>query len=439
VGVGLFSRVFSRADKPDGHERHNIDKMALWGTGADIGDPSWTGVSVSQESALRLSVVWRCIRLISETCAALPADIVRKVGDVRQVVDRTPRWVEFPNPETSWFEFSERIFESLAMDGNAFVIITARDFQGFPAELWTLDPRQIQVRRRDTTRELYFLWNGQRELSKFGPSTPLGDVLHLKLATAGGNRGLSPLEQARQAVGLGLATEKYGAKYFGGDSQPPGMIEIPDKGPQQTQETVDHIAEMWKARHGGTDKSHNVGILTGGATFNPLSIPNDQAQFLDTRKFQVEEIASRIYGIPPHMVGLTEKQTSWGTGIEQQATGFIRFTLLPWIIRFETAMSQLLPRGQFVHLNQRGLLRADSKTESEVLTQQLLNGVRNANEFRALLDLEPRPGGDRYMVPVNEQILTAGGQAPEKPALVPAPAESPNGNGKVATPDGGAT
>jgi HK97 family phage portal protein len=428
----LFSRFFSH-----GQERHNIDKMALWATGADIGDPVWSGLNVSQESALRLSVVWRCIRLISETCAALPADVVRKVGNVRQAVDRTPRWIEFPNPETSWFEFSERVFESLAMDGNAFILITGRDAVGFPLELWTLDPRQIQVRRRET-RQIYYLWNGQQELSKYSPSTPFGDVLHLRLATAGGVRGLSPLEQARQAVGLGLATEKYGAKYFGGDSQPPGMIEIPDKGPQQTQETVDHIAAMWKARHGGTDKSHNVGILTGGATFNPLSIPNDQAQFLDTRKFQVEEIASRIYGIPPHMVGLTEKQTSWGTGIEQQATGFIRFTLLPWIIRFETAMSQLLPRGQFVHLNQRGLLRADSKTESEVLTQQLLNGVINADEFREKLDLQPRPGGSRYMVPVNEQVLTPAG-LPEPKQSPPqfAPPATPNGNGKVPAPTGG--
>jgi HK97 family phage portal protein len=411
--------------------------MALWATGAPIGEPVWSGLAVTQESALRLSVVWRCIRLISETCAALPADVVRKVGVVRQTVDRTPRWIEFPNPETSWFEFSERVFESLAMDGNAFVLITARDVMGFPSELWTLDPRQIQVRRRDS-RELYFLWNGQQELSKFGPSTPFGDVLHLKLATAGGNRGLSPLEQCRQAIGLGLATEKYGAKYFGGDSTPPGMIEIPPSAQQQTQETVNHIGEMWKQRHGGTDKAHNVGILTGGATFRPLSIPNDQAQFLDTRRFQVEEIASRIYGIPPHMVGLTEKDTSWGTGIEAQATGFIRFTLLPWIIRFETAMSQLLPRGQFVRLNQRGLLRADSKTESEVLTQQLLNGVINADEFRALLDREPRPGGSRYMVPANEQLLTPAGQLPPKQAPPQlAPPATPNGNGNVPASTGG--
>jgi HK97 family phage portal protein len=411
--------------------------MALWATGADIGDPVWSGLNVSQESALRLSVVWRCIRLISETCAALPADVVRKVGDVRQAVDRTPRWIEFPNPETSWFEFSERVFESLAMDGNAFIIITAHDTMGFPSELWTLNPQQIQVRRRDSGA-VYYLWNGQQELSKFGPTTPFGDVLHLRLATAGGVRGLSPLEQARQAVGLGLATEKYGSKYFGGDSTPPGMIEVPGGPRQETQETVDKIAEMWKQRHGGTDKSHNVGILTGGATFRPLSIPNDQAQFLDTRRFQVEEIASRIYGIPPHMVGLTEKDTSWGTGIEAQATGFVRFTLLPWIIRFETAMSQLLPRGQSIRLNQRGLLRADSQTESEVLTQQLLNGVVNANEFRALLDMEPRPGGDRYMVPLNEQILTPAGQeAPKQTPPQLAPQAPPNGNGKVPAPTGG--
>jgi HK97 family phage portal protein len=437
--MSRLTDFFRKVDEPlpgvGQREAHNIDKMALWATGADLGEPVWAGLDVSQESALRLAVVWRCIRLISETCAALPADIVRKVNDVRQEVDRPPSWVTFPNPETSWFEFAERIFESLAMDGNAFILISTRDAMGFPSELWTLSPAQIQVRRRDTG-QIYFLWNGQQELSRFGPSTPMGDVLHLRLATAGGTRGLSPLEQARQAIGLGLVTEKFGSKFFGRGQQMSGVIQLPAGAPAQTNETVEVMRTEWDAAHAGSDRAHRPAILTGGATWQGITIPPEDAQFLQTRAFQVEEIASRVYGIPPHMVGLTEKQTSWGTGIEAQATGFLRFTLLPWLVRFESAMSQLLPRGQFVHLNQRGLLRADSATETDTLVKQLQAGVINVDTFRALLDLEPRPGGDRYMIPMNFQVLEANGKPPK---AKPAPDIAlPTGNGQVATPNGGA-
>jgi HK97 family phage portal protein len=421
-------------------ERHNIDKMALWATGADIGETVHAGVNVSQEQALRLSVVWRCIRLISETSAALPADIVRKVGDIRLEVDRPPSWVRDPNPETSWFEFAERCFESLAMDGNAFVLIGARDALGFPAELWTLNPRQVQVRRDVDlpTRPIYYLWSGDTRLSKFGPTDPMGDVLHIRLATGGGIRGMSPIEAARQAIGLGLVTEKFGAKFFGRGQTVSGVIQLPESSGARSKENIELMRQNWEASHAGADNAHRPGVLTGGATWQNITVTNEEAQFLETRRFQVEDIASRIYGIPPHMVGLTEKQTSWGTGIEAQATGFVRFTLLPWFIRFETAMSQLLPRGQFLRLNQRGLMRADSETESNVLTQQLLNGVINANEFRAYLDKEPRPGGDRYMVPMNMEILGADGKV-EKAPVPPALAPSANGNGAQKPAETGVT
>lgn len=400
-------------------EQHNIDKMRLWGQGQDIGDPVHAGVLVSQDSALKLSVVWRCIRIYAETIGALPADVVRKRDEVREPVERPPRWVEFPNPEMAWFEFAERCVESLAMDGNAFVLITARDALGFPAELWVLHPREIEVKRRDSGT-MYYLWRGDTELSRYGPTVPMGDVLHVRLPTGGGMRGLSPIEAARQAIGLGLVTEKFGAKFFGSGQQMSGVIQLPADQPARSAEHIELMRQTWESAHAGSDRAHRPAILTGGATWQGITISPEDAQFLQTRAFQVEDIASRIYGIPPHMVGLTEKQTSWGTGIEQQAIGFVRFTLLPWLVRFESAFSQLLPRGQFLRLNQRGLLRADSKTEADVLNSQLQNGVINFNTYRALMDLPPRPGGDRYMVPLNMAILTPTG-------ATEAPAESPNG------------
>jgi HK97 family phage portal protein len=388
-------------------ETHNIDKMKLWGTGADIGEPVYAGISVSQEQSLRMTTVYRCVRLISETLAALPADAVRAQGDIREPVPRPASWLSVPNEESTWFAFAERVFESLAMDGNAFILISARDSLGLPSELWTLNPRQVQV-RREAAGPLYFLWAGDQRLSRFGPRTPTGDVLHIRLAGGGGSRGLSPLDLARQAIGLGLVTEKFGAKFFAEGQQLSGVIQLPAAEVGKSKEYIDLIRENWMASHSGSESSHKPGILTGGATWQQLSISPENAQFLETRRFQVEEIA-RLYGVPPHMVSSVTNSTSWGTGIEQQALGFARFTLLPWIVRFEQAFSQLLPRGQFIRLNQRGLIRADSETEARVITNNVLNGLMSRNEGRSLYDLPPVPGGDRYMVPANEQVLEPNG------------------------------
>lgn len=399
---------------------HNIDKMALWGRGEDPTDPIYAGVPVSQEQALRMTTVFRCVRLICETLGALPADAVRAKGEIREPVPRPPAWIQTPNEESTWFTFAERIFESLAMDGNAFIAITARDALGYASELWTLNPHQVEIRRNNAGR-LVFVWDGNQVLTAFGPRNPLGDVLHIRLAGAGGARGLSPLELARQAIGLALAAEKFGAKFFDQGQTLSGVISLPATEGGRSKEYVEQIRENWQAHHGGTASAHKPGILTGGATWTPLAITQEQAQFLETRRFQVEEIA-RLYGVPPHMVSSVTNSTSWGTGIEQQALGFARFSLLPWIVRFEQAFSQLLPRGQFLKLNQRGLIRADSETEARVITTNLLNGVLNRNEARALYDLPPVPEGDQYMIPSNEAIV---GAPPPAPPALPAVTEPP--------------
>jgi len=426
--MGLLERIGRRIGTwPT--ETHNIDKIALWGTGQDIGDPVHAGVTVSQEGALRLSVVYRCIDLISGTLAGLPAEAVRKQDDIRTPVDRPPAWLQVPNPESNWFEFAERCFESLLMDGNAFVLIAARDAQGFPSELWTLNPHRIQVRRRENTGKIYFLWDGSTEFSRYGPDNPLGDLLHIRLKGAGGVRGLSPLEMARQAIGLGLVEEKFGAKFFGRGQTMSGVIQLPAQqgGARETKEHIALIADNWEEKHGGSDQAHRPGVLTGGATWQGVTIPPEQAQFLESRTFQVEDIATRFFGVPPHLVGLTEKQTSWGTGIAEQGIGFYRYTLKGHATRFEMAMSTLLPPGQFLRLNHRALLEADPKTEAEILEIELRNGVVNFDYWRSKLDLEPRPGGNRYMVPTNNQtILEPNGLPPEKQPI-PAALQSPNG------------
>jgi HK97 family phage portal protein len=403
-------------------EKHNIDKMKLWGTGEDIGDPVFAGVMVSQETALRLSVVYRCIQLISGTLAGLPIDIVRKRGSIREPVDRTPAWIDTPNPESTPFEFMERVVESLLMDGNAFVLITARDALGFPMELWTLNPRSIDIRRKNGA--VIYVWGGSTELTRYSPANPTGDVLHIRLNSAGGLRGLSPLDLARQGLGVTIAAEKFGARFFGRGQTMSGVILLPPSERPKTKENIDLIRENWEAKHSGTDNAHRPGILTGGATWQSISVTPENAQFLETRKFQVEDIA-RFYGVPAHMVGLEEKNTSWGTGIEAQATGFVRFVLKPHIDRLEDSFSQLTPRGQFVKLNLASLLRADTATETDVLVKQTMNGLRNRNEAREKLDLPPVPGGDSFLLPLNEQVLTRGGTPPPAPTPPPPTDQAP--------------
>jgi HK97 family phage portal protein len=420
--MGFFRRLFGS------EEARAIDKMALWGQGATTSSEVHAGVEVSQDSALRMVTVNRCVRLLSETIAALPPDAFRHKGEERVKVPRPPAWLEFPNPETTWFELVERIVGCLNLDGNAFILITARDSQGVPAELWTLHPRDVVVRRQGGTVE--FVWGGDVRLSRFGALTPGGEVLHIKAFNTGGLRGLSPIDQARQAIGLGLVTEKFGAKFFGKGQALSGVIELPPTDPARTQTYVEEMAKSWTDHHAGSEKAFTPGVLTGGARWRPISISPEDAQFLETRQFQVEEIA-RMFGVPPHMIGHTTPSTTWGTGIEQMSIGFVRFSLLSWIVRLETGLSQLLPRGQFLKLNVKGLLRADAKAEAESFAIAVMNGWQSRAEVRQLLDEPPGPPElEKYLIPANLVIAPTEANPPPTPVVLPPPAtpqEAPTG------------
>ena len=395
-GVQLFERKAYTW-----RERRSIDKMALWGRG-DVEEAGiHAGVTVNQSTALTLSAVYGCVRLLSGAIAGLPADVFRKRNGDRETVLRPPTWLEAPNPESTWFEFAERIMTSLLLDGNAFIVITARDALGFPLELWNLNPRVVDVKRPDGGGATFFVWEGNKRLSRFGLANPGGDVLHIKGMNDGGLRGISPISAAAQAIGLALAGEKFGAKFFGRGQTMSGVIELPaqDSIPR-TKEYIDLLRETWEAVHAGTDRAHRPAVLSGGATWKALSVTPEEAQFLETRKFQVEEIA-RMYGVPPFMISDVEKTTSWGTGVEQMSIGFVRYALMPYIIRIEQAIDQLLPRGQFIKLNVRGLLRADAVAEAEAFAKGIQNGWLDQAEIRSFLDLPPKPGLDAHWMPIN--------------------------------------
>lgn len=422
-------------------ESHALSYQDVWGSGREwMPTEVWAGVPVNQDQAQRLSVVWRCIDLISGTLAGLPAEVVRKDGDIRTPVARPPGWLEYPNPETNWMEYVERLLESLLLDGNAFVLITSRDATMFPAELWTLNPADVTVKRENG--RIFYIHGGDttRPLSRYGPTNPGGDVMHIRLRSAGGVRGLSPIAYARQAIGLGLVGEKFGSRFFGGGQQMSGVIELPADQPAKSREHIELMRQTWESAHGGSDRAHRPGILTGGAKWTGITIAPEDAQFLQTRAFQVEEIGTRFFGVPPNFIGLTEKQSSWGPGLEQQSIALLRYTLQTHILRLEWAHTSLVPRGQFLRLNPKRMLEADMETEARVLAQKLEHGVINRNKWRSFDDEPPVPGGDRYMIPGNMELLEPDGTKtePAPPAASePEPPPSPNGNGRVIVPTGG--
>jgi len=412
-------------------EARSIDKMALWGTGELSLDEIHAGVPVSRETAARLVAVYACVRLRAETISGLPAGVFRRRGDERERVEPGPEWLRQPNNETTWFEFIERVNTSLDFDGNAFVLIAGRDRLGFARELWTLHPDEIQIRREK--EGLVYVWGGSERLSRFdGVFNPLGDVLHIKNVSWGSDRAPSPIGVARQAIGLGIAIEKFGARFFGGGQQLSGVIELPATSPELAQEFAEQIREYWQSTYGGSDRSHLPGILTGGAKWTPISINPEEAQFLETRKFQVAEIA-RLYGIPPHMIGDVERSTSWGSGIEQQSIGFVQFAIGPRLSRLEAAFDQLTPRGQFIKWNVNGLLRGDARSRAEFYAKGIQWGYLLRSDARRFEDLPQVEGLDRPLIPANMIVLGEKAPIPLDVPVIAAGSENGRADSLAAT------
>jgi HK97 family phage portal protein len=402
--------------RPDLRESWDVTAAKLWAEGYEIPsvwDAGDGATRVSQDSARRLIVVDRCIRILAENIASMPVDAVRSVGAARIPVDRAPRWIGAPNPDSTPFEFYERIAESLAMDGNAFLLIGARDSLQFPAELWALHPKAVDV-ISENGRTRFEVGPERDRLSKFTAANPLGDVLHIRLSSAGGPRGLSPIELHRQGIGLGLNMEKAGARLLTEGGLVKDVISLPAMPVALSRDHKALMRESWKQAHAGPAKAWEPGILTGGAAYQAITANLDDLQFLESRQYNATEIAM-LYGIPPHMVGLVEKSTSWGTGLEQQSIGFVRYTLRPWITRIEQAMSLLLPRGQSFKFNERALIRGDSATEASTFSTLVTAGIINRAEPRALMDLPPGPSElDEFLYP--SALLPAGAARPAAPA-----------------------
>jgi HK97 family phage portal protein len=363
----MLSSIFRRPE-----ERAQATTWGLW-----PGEMTQVvgGVSVTEQSSMQLLTVYGSVRLISDSIATLPLDVYRRTGDDAKVEVAKPQWLQQPTTNLDFTSWVSQVLSSLLLHGNAYVVVQ-RNEVGTIVELIPLDPSKVRV-TRDRSRLIYIV-NGNRVDA---------EILHIKgLMLPGSDVGLSPVEYARQSIGLGLAAVKFGTGYFEGEGNMPGVIEMP--GSAQP-ETLRAIAEQWRRRRreGGRGLP---GVLQEGAAWKPTGVTNEQAQFLATRKFTSAEIAGQMFMIDPTELGIgIEGSSLTYANLEQRNTRFVRVTLLPWIVRLEKALSDLLAQPRYVKFNIAALLRGDLQTRYAAYAVGIGAGFLEPNEARDWEDLPP--------------------------------------------------
>ncbi|HEX8347387.1 MAG TPA: phage portal protein [Actinoplanes sp.] len=371
------------------------------------------GVGVNEQSALAVSAVYRSVNLIAGTSAGLPLHAFKKDGDTRTRVgpeSQAGQLLDDPHPDMTPFEFWETVYGHKLLWGNAY-LRKVRNRLDQIVELWPIHPGRIRAGRASDGSKVY---EGDRGAHAWTDR----EILHIPGFGYDGVCGVSPIRLAREGLGLALAAEDFGARFFRSGSLMSGILQTEQR-LDKTQ--ADALKAQWKAKVSGLGNAHDVAVLDSGAKFQQMSVPPGDAQFLESRQFQVTEVA-RWYGIPPHMLMQTEKSTSWGTGIEQQGIGFVTYTLQPWLIRVEQRLTKMLrPGSVYARYSVQGLLRGDSAAEAAYNTAMWNIGALSTNEIRAFKELPPVDGGDVRYRPLNMGVL---GQA--DPA--PAPAGPPPGD-----------
>jgi HK97 family phage portal protein len=361
------------------------------------------GVNVSAESSLRIAAVYSAVRVIAEAVAGLPFPVYRRDGRSRLRVPDDARWGllnRCPNPEMTAFELWALATTHLQLWGNAYLALD-RGAGLDDVALWPLDPRRTRPERDKRSNALRYLTrdvNGDEVVIR--PT----DVIHVKALAVAGDVGLSPIQLARQTLGAAVAAEEFGARFFANDARPGTVVVWQGKMDDEQQAA---FRQKWEARHKGVSRSSLLGILTGGADVKTIGIPPGDAQFVESRKLSVREIA-RIFRVPPYMLADLEAGTVSYASVEQQAIDFVVHSLRPWLVRIEQAVAARLfaspadrRAGLYPQFNVAGLLRGDTKTRFEAYAVARQWGWLSVNDVRELEDLPSIPGGDVYLEPLN--------------------------------------
>lgn len=383
------------------------------------------GRGVSPERARALTAVWACVGIIAEDLAKLPVGVYRRQGERRIELPDHPvsMLLGRPNGLHTGFEWRETMQGSVGLRGNGYSYIE-RDRRGVPVALWPMDPRNVTVLRSRDGRELFY------RCADVSPDPlPADVVLHVRWRSADGYTGMSPVREAREALGVALSAQGFAHEAFENSAQPKGAVEVPTI---LTPEAVALLRDSWERQHKGRENANKIAILHGGMTWKQVGLSADDMQFIEQRKFSVAEIA-RIWRVPPHMIGDLEKATF--SNIEQQAIEYVGNVLQPWATRWEQRLAESLlsdadrASGVYIRFNLAGVLRGDLKSRYDAYAVGRNWGWLSPNDVRKLEDMDPiapDDGGDDYLRPTNmakpgDPPKAAPGGAAE-PAPDPAPA-----------------
>lgn len=352
------------------------------------------GINVTPESAMGLSPVWRAVALISGLAASLPLHAYKR-GSFDQL---SASVLDDPHPELTPLEFWRLTYVHRLLWGNHYSQ-KVKNRAGLLTWLYPISPDRVRVGRVKPTTDnpsgKIFEVTGDDGVVQ---AMTTKEIFHLPGLGYDGVCGVSPIRAARQAIGFGLAAEAYGAKLFGSGTLLSGILQVEQRLKEGEAES---LRNRWREKAAGIANAQDVGVLDAGAKFQPLTMPNDDAQFIESRRFTITDVA-RFFGVPPFLLLETEKSTSWGTGLEQQATGFVKFDLYPqWLAPTEQRITkELLPaKEHYARYTVDGLLRGDSAARAEFYTALSNVGAFSPNMILALEDKPPIDGGDQHFRP----------------------------------------
>lgn len=403
----LMHKLFKSRDKPTNSTAGGAYRFLFGG--------STSGKSVTERSSMQMTAVYSCVRILAEAVAGLPLHLYKynESGGKERAAENQLYFLlhDEPNPEMTSFVFRETLMTHLLLWGNAYAQLI-RNGKGEVIALYPLMPNRMTVDRDNKGRLYYQYWRGKDEAKLSRDNIVIlqpSDVLHIPGLGFDGLVGYSPIAMAKNAVGMAIACEEYGAKFFANGATPGGILEHPGivKDPAK-------VRESWNAVYQGSSNAHRIAVLEEGMKYTPIGISPEQAQFLETRKFQINEIAL-IFRVPPHMVGDLEKSSF--SNIEQQSLEFVKYTLEPWLVRWEQAMVRsLLSKTEkeqyFIKFNVDGLLRGDYESRMNGYATARQNGWMSANDIRQLENLDrisKKEGGDLYLINGNMTKLADAG------------------------------
>lgn len=394
--MGIFSGLFRSRDKPADSTAGSRYAFYMGGSSA--------GKLVTERSAMQMTAVYACVRILAESIAGIPLHLYQynSKGGKEKAAEHPLFFLlhDEPNPEMTSFVFRETLMTHLLLWGNAYAQII-RNGRGEVTAIYPLMPNRMKV-NGDENGRLYYEYTrygdeaGKRdcETVKLSPI----EVLHIPGLGFDGLVGYSPIAMAKNAIGMSMACEEFGAKFFANGAAPGGVLEHPGilKDPAR-------VRESWNATFGGSGNANKVAVLEEGMKYTPISISPNEAQFLETRKFQIDEIA-RIFRIPPHMIGDLDRSSF--SNIEQQSLEFVKYTVGPWVSRWEQSLARCLlsvsERGRYlIKFNLDGLLRGDYESRMNGYATARQNGWMSANDIRELENMDrisSKEGGDLYLV-----------------------------------------